>query len=117
MPRLVQDTSLTTAPLATPKVTRLARQQKELSKQKSEIEKQLKILGPKLLGYVTTEGAEDADGKLRLESDTHMMVKVDGESVSIDEQLLLRNGVLPRIIAKCKKRTPYSYVLVTEKKE
>ena len=117
MARLTLATALTTPPLATRKTTQLARKVAELSATKSAAEKALKIAQPQLLAAIEAEGEVDAEGKLRLETDDYRLLKVEGESVSIDEGLLLQLGVKPSIIAKARKRKPYAYPMVRAKQD
>lgn len=113
------------APEASARIEKLLKQKFAINEQLKELSEQKDVLNDKLLRGVDAEGEADADGKVRLQSETHNLQIVEAVNKVIDEKLLraafihfklkLDPDVFDGLIEMATKLTPYRYVLPTPK--
>lgn len=100
MPKPAVSIASRTTPEA--RAERLATQVKDLNRQIAALEAEKTIKNDKLLELLADIGERDDDDKLRAETESWKLVRVDAQAADkIEKRLLLKYGVSIKIINKC----------------
>lgn len=107
----------TVNPTASKRTQRLVAQWATLSAQVKALTAQIDVLKPQLAERLELEGGLDAEGKLRLDTETHSLLLVKTETLPLKKRTLLALGVAPTLIAEAEQqdRTTSQYVKLTPK--